>query len=781
MKSNRFRFLLIISLAIVLGLTLTACGGKEEPTPEPPPADTPVPPPPTDTPPPPPTDTPEPTDTPVPPTETPEPEPETALVPFESAEGGYTLQYPDGWFTSDLFGMTMLASNEELLDAPDPGEEGGVAVIIAGDAAEFAGDDPAAMLESAAAEMDISEDAAIVEGPTAVTINGQDAATAVIKGTSDSGTALSAFLTILTNGDRTILVMAVTPAESEAEYRPQLEAIANSIEIGEPTVISSTDIPPSEGTLLYGDTTTGSIPENGAAAWDFIGLEGETIDIIVTPLDDNLDAVINIFDESGASILEAEFDDSFDVEELRGVVLPSSGTFTILIRGFAGSGGDYELALMEATAFEPVAGGQLAYGDTVAGTVTGEDPSTWTFEGQAGDLIDIVVRPRTEGFDAVLDLLDAAQNSVLGAEIDESFDVEELRGFALPADGSYTIAIRGFAGGTGDYELTLAESGAGGGAAEGSISYGDTLFGSVLSAEGSTWTFLGEAGDFVDITVAPYDDGDVDFDVTVDVLDANGVSLFDTGPVDKSYDTESIRVLPLPDSGLYTIVVAGYEGTVGDYDITLALSNGGLPGSIVFAADTLTADDVEGHAFPFTALAGEVVTLQIAPDTLDLDAVLSVYNDDTDTMIGEEVDMSTGFEELVFTVPEDGNYYFLVTAYEGSAGDYEATLLGSDFVLFELAVNDGVIGSFGDDAILSYVFRGYAGDKITFTVETYDDIDLTLELEDLDGNVLMTADETTTGGTETLTYEFTEDMAIYIDVTEFFGDPGQFILTVDAE
>lgn len=653
MRSHHARLLLTVTLVVVMGLLLVACGGSEEPTPVPEVVNTPIPPPPTDTP---------------VPTATPEPEVGADFVPFESAEGGFSLRYPDGWFTNELFGFAMFASHEELLDAPDPGEEGGIAVVLAGDVSEYETSDPVALLNTSSADMDIASDAEITEGPTAVTINGQDAATAVIKGTSDNGTPLAAFITVIINGDRVAIVMAVTPAESEAEYRPIFDAITNSVEVGVPTapVIDIPDVGPSEGVLLYGQTKTGTIPVDGSAAWDFIGLEGEAIDIIVRPQVDELDAVFDILDESGTSILDGEIDDSFGDEELRGLTLPSSGAFTIFIRGFAGSGGDYEVTLAEAGA----------------------------------------------------------------------------------ATGSST---------------------------EGAIGYGDLMTGSIVSGESASWSFVGQANDFVDITVAPFD-----FDLVVDVLDSRGVSILNEGPADDSYDTEFIRVLPLPEDGTYTVVVTGFEGEFGDYEITVDLSNGGLPGSIIFAADTLEEDETEdGHAFPFTALTGEVVKFYVDPE-FGFDTVIEIVNDDTDEVL-EEIDATTGFEEAIFTVPEDGNYYFLVKGFEGAFGAYEATLLGSDFVIFELAVGDGVIGRFGSDGIIDYLYRGAAGETVIFTVETEDDLDLMLAMTDLNDNALLTVDEFVAGGTETLSYTFTEDLIVFLTVSEFNASQGQFTLFVDAE
>ena len=556
----------------------------------------------------------------------------------------------------------MFASNEALLDSPDMGEEGGVAVVIGGDAAEFEASDPIALLEEAVAEFDLSNGSEMVEGPTEVTINGQDAATAVIKSTTDDGTPLTTFLTVIASGNRVMVVMTATHSATEAEFRPQFEAIVNSIEMFEPVAAPP---PQSQGILLFGVTETSSVTDSSGSAWEFIGLEGETIDIIVRPLADDFDLIFDLLDESGSSVLDFE--------------------------------------------------------------------------------------------------------------VDESFGLEELRDFALPVSGTYTISVYGFAGAMGDYEITLAEAGATASTATGSIGYGSLMTGAVVSGETASWTFDGQARDYVDITVAPFD-----FDLTVDVLDPSGISLLDESPLDKSFDTEFIRILALPDDGTYTIVVGGFEDEFGDYEIAVDLSNGGLPGSIVFAADTLEeSESAEGHAFPFTALAGEVVSF-IVESEFGFDTVIEIVNDDTDEVI-EEIDASTGFEEAIFSVPEDGNYYFQVKGFEGAFGEYDATLLGSDFVIFELAVGDGVIGRFGADGVIDYIYRGTAGDTVVFTAESEDDLDLLMTMADLDDNVLLTVDEFVEGGSETLSYTFTEDLIVFLTVSEFNATPGQFVLFVDAE
>lgn len=674
MKKFYARPFLRILFVLLLALLLAACGGEEPtPTPVPPtattaPTDTPVPP----------TNTPAPTATPEP---SPEPsatsEPAANFVDFESAAGGYTLQYPENWFTSDLGFFTVFASNEELLDEAEPGEEGGLLLVVTGETAEFESDDPAEVLNQAIAEFELGEDTQIVDGPTTLTIQGQDAATAVINATSDEDTPLTALVAVIINGDYAAIAISATPSETEEEFLPVFESIVNTIEVTEPAVAEiPAELPETEGVLLYGDVVQGAVGEEGPSAWSFIGLEGETIDIIVEPTGD-LDAVVDVLDESGTSILEnGEVDDAFDTEEILGLTLPSSGEFSITIRGFADATGDYELTLREA-------------GEGV-----------------------------TEG-------------------------------------GEPTI----------------------GGEASGTLEYGGIATGSVSeSGTTSTWVFSGQEGNFVDVTVAPISE---DFDLVVDVLDTSGVSILQEGAVDDSFDVERIRALELPASGEYAVTVQGFEDATGEFELLVDLANGGQIGSVVTASDTIEEAD-EDHAFPFTALAGELVTAVVDPEA-EFDVVLEVYNEDTDELL-LEVDDTTGFEELAFEVPEDGNYYFAVSGFEGATGTYDITLLGPPTVLLELAFGDTVRGQFGEDNFIEYWFSPLVDDTIVIKAVALDEeTDIVLEILDVDDNVVAEIDDNFSGEGEELSYTFTTEDLHIIRISDFFESQGRFEMVIDFE
>ena len=159
--------------------------------------------------------------------------------------------------------------------------------------------------------------------------------------------------------------------------------------------------------------------------------------------------------------------------------------------------------------------------------------------------------------------------------------------------------------------------------------------------------------------------------------------------------------------------------------------------------------------------------------------VLQIYNGDTEELI-EEVDATTGFEELLFTVPEDGNYYFQVVGFEGSTGTYDITLIGSDLVTFETAVGDQIIGRFGPAGFIEYTIRVDAGDTINLMAKTEDEIDLILQISDFDNNILAEVDDGFTSEGEELSYTFEETDVYIIRISDFFASgSGKFVLSID--
>jgi hypothetical protein len=652
MRSYPSKLFVLLTAVLLLALALAACGGAEPtPTPVPPTATTA----PTNTPVPPPTDTPAPTAT---------PEPVIELQEYFSEEAGLRLSYPADWFEGGFPGFVFFASDEDLIMAEELGAEGAIVLVVNGPAADMPGDNPIELIDEVVAEFDLGTNAEVVEGPTAV---GRNAAYAIIHADTDTGEQISAYVHLLISGDYAAVMIGAVPIAEADTYRPIFTAMAETIELSEPTgSLGGLDLDDlgSAGFLLYGDSVSGEVGESGETSWSFIGLEGESVDIVVEP-EGELDVVVDVLDSEGNSILENPMDLSFGVEQIENLILENSSTYYVRITSYDGSPGSFTLTIYES--------------------------------------------------------------------------------------GSGAIS----------------------GALGGDVTYSEFYEGSIVGNEASLWTVSAVAGEFLDITVSPISEG---LDVVVDVLDENGRSLLDEA-LDDSYDTEYIRLLPVPVDGLYTIVITSYDGTDGDFELLVEESYLSQPASFIFASSSLDSEE-EVHDFPFFALADDLVIIQVNPE-YPFDVMVQVYNDDTGEML-DEVDASTGFEEMLFQVPEDGNYFFRVVGYEGDTGNYDAVLVGSDFVFFELAVGDLIIGRFGEDSLIEYFIGVEAGETVTLFAKTDDDVDLVLEILDFDDNLIASVDDSLTGENEELTFTFAEEGLYIIRVSDYFGRGlGKFTMIIE--
>ena len=98
-------------------------------------------------------------------------------------------------------------------------------------------------------------------------------------------------------------------------------------------------------TVTYGETLTGTVTEGNVSAMLFRGRSGDVVDIVVTEARDSLDAVVAVTDLNGNLLTRGEVDRTYAVETIRGLSISADGLYFIRVRGFAGSSGDFAVAL----------------------------------------------------------------------------------------------------------------------------------------------------------------------------------------------------------------------------------------------------------------------------------------------------------------------------------------------------------------------------------------------------------------------------------------------------
>lgn len=421
---------------------------------------------------------------------------------------------------------------------------------------------------------------------------------------------------------------------------------------------------------------------------------------------------------------------------------------------------------------EPDVEGSVRYGETVRGEVTGLRGSAWRFEGMAGDVVQIEVTPATDELDVTVDVRDGDGQSILpGGVVDDAFGTETIRNLALPADGDYLIIMRGFAGSTGRYTLSLAAQDGEVGSGEGELELGGSYRGR-LEPNGVDSYVLPDLGVPVTLEVIP----EAELDAVLEVYDSGG-GLIASADVGFSGGAERVTA----PAGGGTVQVRGFAGASGEY--TLRVSEGEEDGIRVVVTGELQEGESGGHAFPFTAPEGARVTAEVAPAE-GLDVLVEIWNDDEETLL-DTIDLSFGVEDVSFIAPVAGNYSFVVRAYEAAGGAYTATLAGPVPVVFELAAGDEVAGIFDASATVEFLVALSAGETIVVTATPDSTTDAVLEVTDLDGNLLASADDYFPGGAETLTFTAPGDLAestlFFIQVRDYNGAAGgRFTLVIEG-
>jgi hypothetical protein len=101
------------------------------------------------------------------------------------------------------------------------------------------------------------------------------------------------------------------------------------------------------GTLACGGTASGTIPVGGSNLYTFSGTSGDVVSIAVNQGTPTTDPTVALFDPTNTQI--AYNDDIVFAVNLNSLIsnvtLPSTGIYTIIVAGYAGSGGPYTMTL----------------------------------------------------------------------------------------------------------------------------------------------------------------------------------------------------------------------------------------------------------------------------------------------------------------------------------------------------------------------------------------------------------------------------------------------------
>jgi hypothetical protein len=284
------------------------------------------------------------------------------------------------------------------------------------------------------------------------------------------------------------------------------------------------------------------------------------------------------------------------------------------------------------------------------------------------------------------------------------------------------------------------------------LNYGDTVEAQLEHGGSDLWTFSGEAGDVVAITMLS---ADIDSFLALFGPSENYLICDDDGGEDTN---ASITDFLLADAGVYTIVAMEWMPDQGG-TYSLSVTSGG-DGSMTSPAEPglLSIGDVESgsladrlaEAWVFQGSVGDVVTL--GARSADFDTVLDIYGPDLHRLawdndsLGKDNSLISGL-----TLPDSGGYTAVVRGLFGeTGGTYEiGTAMGTEIPGWEafgpataadLFYGDTVSGDLMSAAGEQWVFSANAGDSIDISL-TSDDFDPFLALFSPEGEYLTCDDD----------------------------------------
>ena len=443
------------------------------------------------------------------------------------------------------------------------------------------------------------------------------------------------------------------------------------------TGLTVTGYCPGATALQVGSPTEDELAAGGENCYSFRVSDGLEYTVRVLAAHPDLDSRLYLYDRQGRQIAEDD-DGGPGLNPRLWVTLDSPGLYFVTVVGFGSEdAGAYSIELRQGLGNLgfPTAE-RLDFDAVVQGAITADDEiylqsfnwtifgRMYTFEAGAEDWIEIDVDPETRGGASMIGLIlfDPGQMQIAYGSAD--IPGPDLQA-SLPVGGQYYVLVGMLDESVPSQEVFYDISLVQGEAPEpggGPISYGETLEGYVISPLGDEWTFEGEQGDEVTITMRS---SAIDSTLSLRGPDGTELRYDDDGA---GYPDSMILGFRLPQTGTYTILARSLGGNLGAYTLSLELGAPGAGGEIT--RGQAVEGDLQGGTrdrWTFQGEVGERVTIVMASNFFD--TYLELYGPDGQLLTANDDAGSTSRSEIAdFSLPATGEYEILARAYWGDAG-----------------------------------------------------------------------------------------------------------------
>jgi hypothetical protein len=584
--------------------------------------------------------------------------------PVANPVAGFSISYPADWVYSADEEQSYFAENDEVLRTGMP-KDGAMFLVMSQSVREL---EPQLTTEVTAdsifnwVALNLFRNRGALIGETSPRSFGTDVGVGaqVMWVDRETSSRIQAYMTAVeTAGMATVTLAMAVDTEWNGVW-PIFEAMLDSMRLSAPYVYDSVE----RGEIEAGEHAEGELTAGWSDQWTFTSSGDEYISVSVAAVGHRWDPYVEIYTDDGRLLADDDNGAEGYDAHLGAIWLASRGTYTIYVSGYTGAG-LYEIAVARV---DPQVGG-IEYGEMVTAEIAElTEWDVWTFQGQAGDVVELAMKPVPSGLDCLIDLYDPAGSIVAAGDPATSVDAI-ISGVPLPMDGLYRVAARSTNDTVGGYELSIARLEAEGG---GTIEYRETVAGTILPSQSQEWTFEGKSGDLVTLSMGALE-GELDSLLTLRHPDGTELAADDnSGRVRNAL----IEGFFLPVTGSYTAVASAGPAVGGRY--WLRVEPTPVEGTLAYG-DTVSATVTPGGRdnWLFDGEAGEVIRITVigtGDETLDgylelftLGAELLASDDDTLDGRNPQIDS--------FRLPRSGTYRISVMGYlEEDQGDYELAL-----------------------------------------------------------------------------------------------------------
>jgi hypothetical protein len=281
----------------------------------------------------------------------------------------------------------------------------------------------------------------------------------------------------------------------------------------------------------------------------------------------------------------------------------------------------------------------------------------------------------------------------------------------------------------------------------GSLNYGQTVGGTLTGYGGHRWTFFGNAGDVITISMVSES-----FDTYLELHDAS-LTMLTSNDDGGGYTNSLISNYRLPTTGQYGIVARSFgTDSRGSYGLTLELSGSGSRQPITPPRTNTTGmigygETINGTFYnetcqDWTFYGASNDTVQISLQSSNFDTYLYLY-DAYGNLIEENDDGGNGTNSQIIRMLTSGNTYTIgVCAYGGSTttGAYTLSLLYAGASGGQQTPLETRTGYLTPNTYDTWTFDAMTGETVTIAMSS-NDFDTYLELYAPNGTLFAMDDD----------------------------------------